>query len=323
MRYLILLFWVFTFPLFAKKQAQAPFIQVVPSGGRLGDQLLLYVKAKWISYNNNIPLALAPNEHYEGLVMRRKESFFSSFPKSRHRRKIHSPNILLEKKSKGYYFVEYFPLPSYENLSLMRKDPVFMSKVRELISPITPVKLLHLPTDRITVALHIRTESCAAKSCRSVQVYDISTIDTEPFIPENKEYMDFDFPEKFPPLQFYIDQLKILSEYFDHSPLYVYIFTDDLDPENLKNLINKEVNLRNISYNYRKNQVHPELVIHQDFFSMMKFDCLIRPTSSNYSLLADFLGEHKVVIAPKSFHWEKDQKNQCYLVIDSVRLKKG
>lgn len=321
MKYFLFILCLFSSNIHAKRASSQPYIHLVPGGGRFGDQLIHYIKAKWISYNNDIPLILTPNIHYKNLLLDRKETFFYTTPKSKHRKKINEINPVLDSK-RGYYYVTYFPFPNYKELTLMRQDPVFLDLVKELISPIEPLKLLDLPSDMITVALHIRTESNSPKTNKSQQTYNLQGVKTSSFNPQGGDYMDFCYPNKFPPLQFYVDELKKLSLYFNHQPLYVYIFTDDFYPENIKNIIKKNVNLPNISYDYRKEKLHPDLLIKVDFFSMMQFDCLIRPKSSNYSLMVDFLGENKIVVAADTFHWEKDKNDQCYLIIDSVLIRK-
>jgi hypothetical protein len=52
----------------------------------------------------------------------------------------------------------------------------------------------------------------------------------------------------------------------------------------------------------------------KDFFAMTKFDCLIRPASS-FSVIAEIMGDFKVIIQPKKFHWESQQ-----LIIDEVSI---
>jgi hypothetical protein len=45
---------------------------------------------------------------------------------------------------------------------------------------------------------------------------------------------------------------------------------------------------------------------------MLKFDCFIRP-DANLSIIATKIGNYKIVISPKEYHWEGTR-----LVIDDV-----
>lgn len=284
----------------------------------MGDQLLHYIKAKWISYNNNIPVILTPNTHYNHFVLSREENFSYCTSRSRHRIPIEKIDTQLDSNQSAYYLINYFPLPSYENLMKMKKDKLFMKELYRLFTPIKSLSLISPPKNIFSVALHIRTESNSPKGLKSEQIYDLKSLQTEFCTPNNRDFMDFDFPEKFPPLQFYVDQLKYLSEFSGNKPLYIFIFTDDLKPYNIAAQIKKALQLENVVFDYRKDNFHPDNAIVEDFFSMMHFDCIIRPKSSNFSLVADFLGTNIISIFPQTFHWEKDKTDNYYLVIDKT-----
>jgi len=127
-------------------------------------------------------------------------------------------------------------------------------------------------------------------------------------------YADVRWPSKFPPEQYYVNQIKGISKLFNNVPLFVYIFTDDRSPSRLVDRIKKAVNKNNITFSCRnRGNTHDAHVV-EDFYNMARFDCLIR-SGSNFGLAAQLLGNHKVVIYPK--HWQWAGKK---LVIDEVSI---
>ena len=79
--------------------------------------------------------------------------------------------------------------------------------------------------------------------------------------------------------------------------MYVYIFTDDQNPERLANKYAQALDLSNIIFDYRKVDNAYNANVLEDFFSMMQFDVLIRSESS-YSLVASRLAKRQLVIYP-------------------------
>ena len=127
-------------------------------------------------------------------------------------------------------------------------------------------------------------------------------------------YADVRWPSKFPPEQYYVNQIKGISKLFNNVPLFVYIFTDDRSPSRLVDRIKKAVNKNNITFSCRnRGNAHDAHVV-EDFYNMARFDCLIR-SGSNFGLAAQLLGSHKVVIYPKHWQWEGKK-----LVIDEVSI---
>lgn len=56
---------------------------------------------------------------------------------------------------------------------------------------------------------------------------------------------------------------------------------------------------KNIVFGCREIGNHWKANVLQDFFEMMRFDCLIRP-ESNFSIAASLMKDYKVLIKPKS-----------------------
>ncbi|MFA5075490.1 MAG: hypothetical protein WC436_05315 [Candidatus Babeliales bacterium] len=224
---------------------------------------------------------------------------------------------------------------------LMLQNPDFAKNLKNMLQPKDKIKKLTLPKDKITVAVHIRKGGGFDPELKSKQYYDTSKYNIEykeidlmgvseknknnfKLILKNntnvdakilteKKFSDQKWPEKFPPEQYYIEQIQKLSSIFNHQPIYVHIFTDDKNPKILKKQIKKAVNLSNIEFNYNKHNTN----ILQDYFAMTQFDCLIRSTSG-FAYLAQMLGNHQVIMYPINLTWIK----QDLLIVNKVGIIK-
>ncbi len=133
-------------------------------GGRLGDQLIAYMHAKWVSYLYDIPLLYKPFHYSNDLVLDDKEKLYRTPLSFEFTLKVEDLNIIAENThSDVLYIIPYFPESSYE-LKLAKwpyfpvdwQDPYFLSLLRTLIYPKSPLPQTDLPKDRITVAAHVR-----------------------------------------------------------------------------------------------------------------------------------------------------------------------
>jgi len=138
-----------------------------------------------------------------------------------------------------------------------------------------------------------------------VQYYDKEEVlKTSPEEPTNitGSYEDINVPLRLPPEQYYIDQIKMLSKILNDPPLFVYIFTDDANPKRIVNKFNEVLQKPNITFACREQGNRYDTNILEDFFAMIKFDCLIRP-HSHFSMSAQLIGNHKIVIYPRIGVW--------------------
>lgn len=299
-----------------------PCIYLFPDGAqRIGDHLLVYIKAQWISYKTGLPLCIYPSKYYKNFPLIEKESIVTSLPK-RGIQKIQINNFptFLEKTPNTFYIVSYYPYPSMDLLYEMKKDRVFIKRIQEMLVPTKKIPFFELPKDRTTVAVHIRKGTGIDDPLKSVQIFNKEKIVTKNALVSRKKYGDFIHPLKFAPEQYYIDQIKFLSEYLENKPLYVFIFTDDPNPFKIMKRVKNEVALDNIAFDCFHAVGRSEEELLRDFFLMMKFDCLIRPGRSYFSTISELLCEQKIVIYPKSHHFEKDEKDNYYLIMDNIQL---
>ena len=263
--------------------------------GRLGDKLVAFCHAKWISYKYDIPLLYKPFPRSEDFAFSRKyhpaseKGFknvvhFKSYDKKR--------KLSLHKNDDTLYGIPYFPEAKHDiykydffHFDVNWKDPVFKQQLKEDLRPLVPIEKLKLPEDRITVALHVRRGGG-----HDPPLYQ-------------RGYPDKTFPLKFPPHSFFVQYIKEISQMFNDAPIYVHLFTDDENPQKIIAQYKKLVNKANITWGYREEGNHHARNVLDDFYALTQFDCLIRG-ESNFSIIASKLGDYKVLVHPTNFRWE-------------------
>jgi phospholipid N-methyltransferase len=207
------------------------------------------------------------------------------------------------------------------------KYPLFGEALKQILIPLHKPTPLSLPKDIITVAVHVRKGS-ANDRVRSVQYND----EWDEILKKRRKMdsaivgneTDLFFPLKLPPEQFYVDQIIKLSELMDNALLYVYVFTDARDPQQVLEHLQKHIQRPNVmlfltrttSYNqYNANDLIDDIHI------MASCDCLIRP-DSGFSVIAQLIGNHRVVIYPQDFLIQADtyDLNQAMIIITETGI---
>ncbi len=285
-------------------------------GGRFGDKIISYTTAKWISYKHNIPLLLKPFKYSLMLRLGREEKKYSKEIMQQFEEVMpiesgqdiiaHAKdNVIFESRGGNFYINGSSCIE--EIVGHMLQDQHFMTELKHMLQPMVPLSQIKLPQDKVTVAVHIRKGGGFDQSLSSIQYYRNNIIN-------KRFYADQRWPLKFPPEQYYVDQIKKISTLLDDAPLFVYIFTDDRSPSRLVNRIKKAVNKNNIAFGCRKRgNVHNAHVV-EDFYNMACFDCLIR-SCSNFAVAAQLLGNHKVIIYPQHLKWVGKK-----LIVDEVTI---
>ncbi len=270
--------------------AKAKAVTTDKGGGRLGDQLIGYLHAKWISYHYGIPLLLNPFPYADQLKLYYAERKLTDadFHKYDH---VLQPkggmNIDFEDNISALYVIPYFPEAKWEHapennwyyFPVDWNDKKFKRKIQSLVKPLKWKPYLKLPKDRITVAVHVRQGGG--------------------FDDDNTRR---GAPLKLPPESYYIEQIKNLFALLGNKPIYVYIFTDDKQPEKIVERFTDATNYLDIQYECRTQGNSHDSNVLEDLFEMARFDCLIRP-ASNFSIVASKIGNYKIVISPTHFTW--------------------
>lgn len=274
-------------------QIGGQFVSVQYNGGRFGDNLMAVAHALYFAHKHHSRFLLSSFQYSDQLVLNNSGKLTSNLaqklPKRlpingvrdfNHAPKEH-PNILFE--------IPYFPESLIEHAGHTKpyfpvdwEDFGFLALLRTLIAPINRLSLVQPPKHQISVAVHIR---------HGGRFDDVAAMQAA------------GQPEllyKFPLLAYYVEQLQLVSELFAHAPLYVFIFTDDLNPIQLTQQIATAVDRPNLTFDCRKTENHDRANVLEDFFSLQQFDILIRP-DSNFSLMAEKLGDFAAVITPGNF----------------------
>lgn len=275
------------------------------SGGRFGDNLLAYSRAKYIACLYDIPLLYIPFPYSDHLMMHNHEISLTQEKINQFKKVVNYKDVkgIIDPEADLLYVVPFFPESVYErncprNPYLFDVDwdqTQFKKELQRMIQPIKALNLLPLPSDMVTIAVHVR----------------IGTgFDILPW--QNYADMTKGQPLKWPPLSFYIEGLQKISALFPDQKIYAYIFTDHDKPCEIKDYFVKAFCNNQIIFDCREvNNKHNANVL-EDFFSLTQFDCLIRP-DSNFSVMAEKIADYKVLIAP----WHASQQDG-QVIIDEI-----
>jgi hypothetical protein len=284
-----------------------PLITNNIGGGRLGDQLLVYIKAKWFAHYYNGDFVLTPFDGFQQ---------FAFFLQEQHIQHGTLKEIILDDESP---FLHNTTHANILYLTLLHTksslwehwydhttwhqcidDPIFRSHIRKMLTPTYDVPLIPLPTDRVTVALHVRKGGGFDKPTLSPTMVHPPQ-DTQ----RSMTYADQAAPLKFAPDSFYIAALHHLSEMFNHRSLYVYMFTDDQHPAAIVDAYRTALAMPHITFDFRATENGPNEHVVDDMINMSRFDCLIRSESS-FSKIADIIGHHQVILFPHARQWQNN-----------------
>lgn len=300
------------------------------SGGRLGDNLLAYLHAKWISYRYGIPVLYKPFPYSDQIAFHDSEQLYTADLARQYRNvaELRNNNFLeINQKSNSLYVIPYFPESLEEHrvqevgintsntmaktdfpyIAVHWDDKDFLEQIRRVMRPRVSLNLITPPKDCISVAVHVRKNSGGFDRPLLQETADA---DYNP----NLVYVDVYFPLKHTPDSYYIEQIQRIAEMFKDQKLYVFIFTDDPNPPRIVNKYAQEINNDRITFDYRGGDNNHYSNVLEDMFSMMNFDCLIR-ADSNLSIVASKLGDYKVLITPLHHYWEGRK-----LIIDKVNV---
>jgi hypothetical protein len=295
---------------------------------QVGDNIASFSLAKILSLKYNIPLYYHPFLHADLFILDAHES--KEVPQKPYRtiRVSREEDITsnLNKKELILFYTDVFTKIDYINSA-------WLAELKRILQLKEPPTVAALPEDKITVAVHIRKGNGGGQfydgEQSSLQLFDFD----RSWVMYIKNYNNhpFDWPTytrnvkvdtvdawqtKFPPDQFYVDQIIKLSNDLHNKALFVQIFTDDKEPQALVNKIKTAVNKPNIFFFYvdNRNLSFKEQIAY-DLQSMSRFDVLIR-SQSYFSRIAELMGNNKMVISPLSFIW-RDKK----LIMNKIVVK--
>ena len=223
----------------SQKQSYPSAITWEPNGGRFGDNLFSYSKAKWLSYKFDIPLLYLPFKYSDQLILHERENMYTH-----ESIKLFSTIIHLPIGSK-YQLLPYNNTLYISNwktdIVIDWYDKIFIEELKKNICPLSALEKVVIPDECISIAVHVRNGGGFI-------------VDTE----QERERC----PLRFVPDEFFIAQIARLADIFKDQNLYVHIFTDHLEPAVLKRKFKKALNNPRITFSYRKqNNTHKSNVL--------------------------------------------------------------
>ncbi len=277
------------------------------NAGRLGDCLLNYAKHLYIAHKYDLNLYSIPFAYMEDFMLDEIEHKVCEQIKRNYKKSVKIKRDAQVKQGDNILYIgSYYTI--IDNISdrglwhhyIYKKsieDPSFGKRIRDAFSP-KKMLLVSLPQDRPTVAVHIRKKSGADTSTFSRQ-YEKD----EQKVHQRGFFSDKVHPFKFPPEQYYADQIKLLHKMLDEQPIYVHIFTDDKNPERIVHRLESEVDHPNITFDFRKEGNSCSKNMLEDICAMSQYDYLIR-SGSHFPWIAQIIGNHKGIIYPKAVRWK-------------------
>jgi|SRR5581483_977888 len=265
------------------------------NGGRFGDNLLSYSRAKWLSYKYGIPVQVYPFPYSDQLLLSQKEQKLC-IDNFKHVVRLSRPDSEIKKDSNTLYINHW-----RTKVDINWNDRTFVSQLKEMIAPAHDIQKVSIPQGYISVAVHVRNGGGAA-------------VDNA----QEKERC----PLRFVPDEFFIAQIERIARMFEGQKLYVYIFTDHKKPKKLMKKFSEALNDENIVFDCQQGENGHKLNVLEDFFSMMEFNCLIRP-GSHFSRFVERLGEAQVIIYPESVQQKAGEAPIINVIGIKTRLANG
>jgi hypothetical protein len=263
------------------------------NGGRFGDNLFSYSRAKWLAYQYDIPIIYFPFPYADQLLLHEKEVMYNDdIPQqfSSITRLSSKTDFPLYKNNDTLYISHW-----KTDVTIDWNDKKFVEQLKTLIAPIHLYEKVAIPDGYVSVAVHVRNGGG--------HVHDHAIEKAR-------------CPLRFVPDEFFIDQIRHIAHMFEGQPLYVHIFTDHQQPSVLLEKFKGALRDKKILFGCRiEGNAHNANVL-DDFFAMMDFQCLIRP-GSHFSRFVERLGNNQLVIYPAhSRYISKDLS-----IIDTIGIK--
>lgn len=282
-------------------------------GTGLGDHLLGYLHAKWVSYRYGYRLLYKPFLYSNAFALHDKEEVWAE-EKELPFKKIYdcsaaqlsvlssSDQVLCEIPFFSDLPEDWSIAPIWGLQSIVMNvdwsDQGFRAALRDSFWPRKGSVIRKIVRDEITVALHTRRGAPD----------DLSSIECL-----------LKWPLRFAPDNYYIKCLKELISMFPGKALYVHVFTDASNPKTIIERWKGELEGLPIYFSYREENDRSDEHVVEDFFAMLGYDCLIR-SLSNYTLVPSLIGDYRIVMTPKSGYWEEN-KGWLRYQVDEINIE--
>lgn len=264
------------------------------SGGRLGDNLMTYVEARWFAYQTGLEFYYRPFKYSDLLSLNTMHKPYRDHDKLR----IVSVDDIKKFVQKTDTLYVISPLPLNNNINW--DDQIFLAMMKEEISSVGGSPALDIPKNHMSVGLHIRRGGGWDDRLRQKG----TIVTAQPKNPD-VSFADEDYPTRFAPDSYFIDQLRFVLDKFPHENLYVHIFTDDPRPDLIAAKYEQALANSRLTFGYRKDGNSHDSNVLEDLFMISQCEVVIR-SASNFSDIACRLGRTKLEIRPNDFRWKND-----------------
>lgn len=287
-------------------------------GERLGDKLLIICAVKFLALVHDLDFYYRPCwSLVEQFSLSRTEAKFNDHVKAHYNNiTTFNPSSSQKTESSTLFMA---PWSSIDNLcKQLGKRHIYrqyFDELQKMVTPIAQVTPFEIPHDSISVAVHVRKGEGYDNPLSSAQIYkDIDTIywGTSNNAQAHGAPADRSWPYKFPPEQYYIDQINFLADLFPSRNITCYVFSDSLKPKELTQRFAHYCKKPNTKFINASSSKDDSPMI--DICKIAACDCLIRAESS-YSIIAQILGNHKIIFSPQKCEWRNN-----ILYVPQVRL---
>jgi hypothetical protein len=253
------------------------------SGGSLGDHLLSYARARWLSYRHQLPLIVRHFPYSDQLCVHGSGFAVEDVSRKAWERRlplVRDPLSHLPKAGE-IQEVPWFPeslveaalhYPWVPYFELDWSDRAFLQQLRQAIRPLHPMEEPPLPQDRLCIAIHCRRNPSNSLHFRGRPVT---------------------------PMGYYQRELQKLARRAANRPLFVALFTDDPYPNELLTSLKEALSglAIEVEWHCRGSEIPASHRVLADLFHMARFDVLVRGESA-YSLIAGRIGDVALEISP-------------------------
>ncbi|HSX26204.1 MAG TPA: hypothetical protein VLE89_04265 [Chlamydiales bacterium] len=284
---------IFLFFLFLNTLLHAAHAITYEGGDRLGDRLLAYSQARYLTYITQVPFLHRPFRYSDQMkIDYQAESYEEKFRSFHFQYTIRSGDELLEffrriqnpNTPPTLFILDYHPTEITEwdkdsSRSVLFnvpwwQDREFFNYLHASTAPNIPIPDLTVE-GRLNVAAHVRTLSGG------------DTVDTSTLA----------FPLKHTNTDYHKRQIRRVYEYNRRRPMHVFLFSDTKEPLALLEEFRNSFRGEDIIFNTRVLEQPDTQHAVEDFFAMQKFNVLIA-TQSNFSMMAARVGDYDMVIFP-------------------------
>lgn len=321
---------------------------------RLGDNILTVCKTKYFAHEFNLPYYFSTFPYYDSFHFSTKEKPLTDDLKNTFKKMIfiNSAKDITDNlaSTEPILFVCVYLSATPAMYEHIKNNPIFEKEIQQIFTPYESIKNLAKAPEQLTIAVHVRkgggfdwplasnqefkldlpllnnNEIYLYKRNAGMHCEDIWPLRCLPgpaYISETKHlafkktyYADYIWAIKFPPDQYYIEQIKTMISLSHTKSVKIQLFTDDPNPENIVTRYKKALaNVpATIAFDYRKSDNSHDKNVIQDLFAMIQCDGLIS-ASSSFAFTAMILGNHSSIIYPEHAITMQDK-----VIIDKIKV---